>query len=118
MQVSINKGSGVGDYRLQLVAVSAGIPSNSPQDVLAATTIADASVLSGDVALSADFAGPELVQGTEYALVVSRPGATNLTVSFRSGDGSACTGQVFSASGSGSFVPLATHDAIVSIFVA
>jgi hypothetical protein len=118
LQVAINKGLGSGDYRLQLVAVDAGAPSNNAQDVLAVATIADDTVPSGDTALIADFAGPALVQDTEYAVVVSRPGASNLAVQVRLGEGRACTGRVFTANGGGAFTPLSDHDAIVSIFVA
>jgi hypothetical protein len=78
IRAPITKDPGTGDFVIQLVAVSGapnGTPSDYPLDVLETVTIPDASVPDGESTLVGTFAGPRLVQGTEYAAVVSRRGA-------------------------------------------
>lgn len=98
VEVLVSKDPGsTGDYQLQLVKVKAGVPSHDPLDILAGVTIPDATVPSGNSRLSGEFIGPKLVQGTDYAVVVSRPGSTDPAVFVRGEPGGgACSGQKFS----------------------
>ena len=51
------------DWVVQLVHVVGGVPSNSPIDVLAAVTVADASVPEGETTITGSFAGTKITQG-------------------------------------------------------
>ena len=86
-----------GDYVVQLVKASGTppLPSNSPFDVIAATTIPDGIVPQGNATLSAIFAGTPVFQGLAYAVVLSRPGTTlgGLTVRTRF-SATECEGQL------------------------
>jgi hypothetical protein len=76
--VEILKGPGsTGDYILRLGTVdAAGVPTN---EVLAASVVADRFVTDVFSTLTFDFANPAtVVAGTEYALVLTRPGSTQL----------------------------------------
>jgi hypothetical protein len=75
IRVLINKAISGSDYQVQLVRMAGNVPSNGPFDVLAAATIPDDQVPTGNTTLVAKFAATTLVQGTEYAVVVSRFGA-------------------------------------------
>jgi hypothetical protein len=79
---------------VHLVKMAGDLPSNSPLDVLAAATIPDAQVKSGDVTLVASFATTRLTQSTVYAVVVSRTTATTITGRAHQG-GDDCTGDLF-----------------------
>ena len=119
IQFSIEKKPGTtGDYLVQLVRVIGGTPSHSPTDVLAALTVPDAAVAtSSDATLTATFAGPALVAGTEYAAAFSRPGSTTAGANYRKGDGSACGGSWFNADGAGVFNVAQAQDILVSVLV-
>jgi hypothetical protein len=119
IQFSINKKPNTtGDYLVQLLKVIGGKPSHSPTDVLAALTVPDAAVAtSSDATLTATFAGPALVAGTEYAVAFSRPGSTSAGVNYRKGDGSACGGDWFNADGAGPFNVAQAQDLLVSVLV-
>ena len=107
-----------GDYLVQLLRVIGGKPSHSPTDVLASLTVPDAAVAtSSDATLTATFAGPVLVAGTEYAATFSRPGSTNVTANSRKGDGSACGGKWYIANGAGVFNEALAQDSLVSVLV-
>jgi hypothetical protein len=107
-----------GDYQVQLLKVIGGKPSHSPTDVLASLTIPDAAVATGsDATLTATFAGPALVAGTEYAAAFGRPESTSASVNFRKGDGSACGGTWFNADGAGPFNVAQAQDLLVSVLV-
>ena len=119
IQFSVNKQpASTGDYVVQLLRVSGGVPSHEPGDVLAEVTVPDAAVVtSTDATLTATFAGPALVAGIEYAAAFSRPGSNNTAPHTHFGDGSACDGTFFGANGAGAFTEAAKHDILVSVLV-
>ena len=110
--------SSPGDWVVQLVKI-VGIgntkPSNSPLDVLAANTIADASVPDWDSTLIASFAGPTLEKNKEYAAVLSRPGSTTWGMHMQDVD--VCGGQPFAGLGGDAFFSAGGPDLVVSVFV-
>jgi hypothetical protein len=110
-----------GDFVVQLVKVIGspnGDPSASPLDVLAAVTIADATVPTGVSTLTAKFAGTRLEQGTEYAVVVSRPGSPLFAVGILfEATGASCPGQMYAAAGGGDFGSLSEHDMVLTVSV-
>jgi hypothetical protein len=94
--VEVFKVSGTtGDYILHLGAVNpSGIPTN---DVLAESVVANARVPDFSAPLTFGFANPAtVVAGTAYALVLTRPGSTQLEGlgSF----GNPCAGRAFTSS--------------------
>jgi len=92
-QVLITKGSGsTGDYVLSINTVDGSdLPTTT---VLASTTIPNTTVPEGETVLVGSFAAPaNVVSGQRYALVVSRPGGTNLFLRIR-GD-NPCSGQLY-----------------------
>jgi len=88
--------------------------------VLVSVTVPDAEVAtSSDATLTATFAGPALVAGTEYAAAFSRPGSTSIGTAapnFRTDDGTGCGGNWFVADGAGPF-NVAQADLLVSVLV-
>ena len=97
IRVLIDKAVNDKDYEVQLVRMaSAGdVPSNGPFDVMAAAIVPDEDVPTGRATLVAKFAATELVQGTKYAVVVSRFAAEMaIPVSF---SGDPCEGTMASA---------------------
>jgi hypothetical protein len=101
IQIEIDKAvASTGDYEVQLLAVDSGKPTNS---VLAAATIANASVPEGISTQTATFSGPPLLAGAQYAAAISRPGGSELRVDRRSGDD--CGGEFFAQNpiGTGAF---------------
>ena len=72
---------------------------------------------SFDATLTATFAGPALVAGTEYAAAFGRPGAPNAGANSQRGDGSACGGNLFIADGVGVFNEAEGQDTLVSVLV-
>ncbi len=121
IQFSIEKKPNTtGNYLVQLLKVVGGKPSHLPTDVLAALTVPDAAVAtSSDATLTANFAGPALVAGNEYAAAFSRPGTGpgGVGANNRKGDGSACDGKWFNADGAGVFNEAAAQDILVSVLV-
>ena len=120
IQFSVNKlPATTGDYLVQLLRVSGGKPSLSPADVLAALTVPDAAVAtSSDATLTATFAGPDLVAGTEYAAALSRPGSGAVGVGpIVTLGGSTCSGKLFVAVGAGEFNEALNLDLLVSVLV-
>jgi hypothetical protein len=111
-----------GDFVVQLVKVNGsagGEPSASPLDVLAALTIPDATVPNGVSTLPAKFAGTRLEQGTEYAVVVSRPESPLFSVGILfEQSGASCPGRMYAATGSGDFGSLIEHDMVLTVSVA
>jgi hypothetical protein len=71
-----------GDYLVQLLATSGAPaePDHTALGVLAVAIVPDATVPDGDSTLVAEFNGPDLVAGTEYGVVVARPGSPQLAV--------------------------------------
>jgi hypothetical protein len=119
IQFSVNKKPATtGDYLVQLLKVVGGKPSHSPSDVLAALTVPDATVpTSSDATLTATFAGPALVAGTEYAAAFSRPASTSAGANYRKSDGSACGGDWFNADGAGPFNVAQAQHLLVSVII-
>jgi hypothetical protein len=122
IQFGVEKRAGTaGDYVVQLLKVVAGKPSHNPVDVLATAIVPDAAVAtSDDATLTAAFAGPALVAGTEYAAAFSRPGVAfaDVKVITRNDGGGACGGQLFLASGGDPFFPeIHAQDTLVSVVV-
>ncbi len=112
----ITKDGGSGDFIVQLDSVTGspeGTPSHLPLDVLATTTIPNATVPTGEVTLSATFSGPEIVAGVEYAAVVGRREST-----FSPGLRNDCEGKLFFAESAGPFTtPIEGVDLVVSVEV-
>jgi RTX calcium-binding nonapeptide repeat (4 copies) len=82
-EIDITKSSGTDDYVIEMRTVDgSGVPTST---VLAATTVSNASVPTGDSFISASFPNPaNVVAGLDYALVVHRAAA--LSAGFRTGD--------------------------------
>jgi hypothetical protein len=117
-RMTIVKDAGTtGDYLLHVATVDgAGRPTNT---VLATTSIPNAAVPNGSSAPTFDFATPLAVAtGATYALILTRPGSSQLTS--RATAGSTCAGAAFySNSQTGAFVPKGdTTDFAFSTFVA
>jgi hypothetical protein len=115
IQFQVIKGIGTtGDYVVQLLAAAADVPTNT---VLGQVTIPNASVPAGTAPLTATFAGPPLVAGTQYGAAVSRPGGTDLQFNTRTDND--CAGAAFTQNpnGSGPLFQLAVDDLIVSVTV-
>jgi hypothetical protein len=115
VQVHIDKPNGsTGDYVVQLLRVNnSDTPLHAPLDILAATTVADADVPTGESQLTASFAGPFLEAETDYAVAVGRVGNQ---VRIGTVSGTTCGGQIFSAHGLEPFDP-SNSDLVVSGFV-
>jgi hypothetical protein len=96
VQLSSGKEEGsLGDYVLRLSLVDdAGVPTN---DVLAEAVLANASVPEGDSIITFTFGSPvSVAAGTEYALVLTRPGGGNINLGVEPDD--PCDGQTFFSS--------------------
>lgn len=117
IRVLINKALDAGDYEVQLVRMSGNLPSNGPFDVLAAAVVPDSDVPTGNATLQAKFAATRLVQGTKYAVVVSRFGSEMaIPVPFT---GDPCEGQMAIAAAGDAFTNLdPARDMTVSVLVA
>jgi hypothetical protein len=118
IRVRINKLVNDRDYIVQLVRMSGAVPSASTLDVLAAATIPDTEVPTGNATLVAKFAATNLVQGTQYAVVVSQPGSEiAIPVPL---NGNACAGDFSQAVADGDFVNEndPARDMTVSVLVA
>jgi len=92
-QLQLNKDVGsAGDYILQISVVdNFGVPTN---EVLAKTSVANVTVPNGTSTVTFPFASPfSVVAGTQYALVLTRPGSVN--VSWHGLGGDACPGGAF-----------------------
>lgn len=115
IQIPVEKIAGENDYVLQLLSVSNSVPLHTGINVLAAVTIPNAAVPAGESTLTANFSGPELEEGVEYAAAVGRVGS--LVVGMREDSGNDCAGVPFSAAGSGAFTASDELDLVVSVFV-
>lgn len=117
IRVLINKALDAGDYEVQLVRMSGSVPSNGAFDVLAAATIPDGDVSTGNATLKAKFAATRLVQGTKYAVVVSRFGSEMAIPVPFSGD--PCEGTMAIATAGDAFANLdPARDMTVAVLVA
>lgn len=115
IQIHIEKPAGsTGDYVVQLLRVdNTDTPLHAPLDILAATSIPDADVPTGESQLTASFAGPHLEAETDYAVAVGRVGSQ---VRIGTVTGTTCGGQIFSAHGLEPFAP-SNSDLVVSVLV-
>jgi hypothetical protein len=117
-EIAIQRQAGSnGDYLVQILTVDgSGFPTNT---VLAATTIVDASVPDGPSTLAAVFASPvEVVAGQQYAVMVTRPGSTDLRL--RISSGGPCAGQMFASANQTNPFSLflgGGHDMVFATFV-
>jgi len=86
-------------------------------DTLAETSVPYSSVPLGDSTITGTFANPAtVVAGQQYGLVMSRPGGDILRFGQR--NNAACSGQEFSASPPGPFLPFPpTSDWVFATFV-
>jgi hypothetical protein len=108
----------LGDYVVQLLAVDgSGVPSHLPQGVLAQAIVPNGAVAGGQsVTVTADFDGPPLVAGTQYAAAISRPGPNNYAAHYRTDSG--CSGSVFQADQGKAFIAaIGELDILVSVFI-
>jgi hypothetical protein len=106
---------GSGDYLVQLLRTTGdpAAPGTRNIDVLAAAVIRDGDVPLGTSTVVADFAATDLVQGTVYAVMVSRPGAGEYNVQAFDG-GDFCEGVMTDIGHSSTFPRI---DMIVSVLV-
>ncbi len=115
-QADVTKGGSPADWILRINEVDGtGTPTNT---VLASVTIPDSTVPMGDSIMSGTFAAPATVAaGQQYALVVARPGSTQLEVGVRAGND--CPGEFFlSQSQTGPFPgPIPNVDMVFTVFV-
>lgn len=119
VQFAIAKEAGTtGDYHVQLVACNGGDPSASGNDVLALAVIPDSTVPVGDSILTANFDGPQLVGGINYAVAIKRLGEF-IVRGHNENPGAACLGKTFLSAGGSDFLEYSSgnFDAIVSVFV-
>ena len=116
IKVGVYKLSGSpGDFIVEVVRMNGAVPSNSPQDVIAAKAVPSDQVKSGQVMMTATFNPTPLTQGTTYAVVVSRV-STHPIIGARVGD--VCGGELFSADGAGTFEKLSpVHEMVVTVLV-
>jgi len=87
-------GDTAGDFVLRLSPVAKSGEVNAPaNEVLAETSFTDAALPVGESTVTFTFATPfTVVAGTEYALVLTRPGGGQFAWS---GHGDSCSGQAF-----------------------
>ena len=116
IEFRIDKGDfDAGDYVVQLLRVDDGTPSHLATHILAGITIPDAGVPQGESTLTANFNGPELAAGMEYAAAIGRVGSS-VTLGYFSGTGNVCAGQLFVAQGI-VFSEATGQDIVTSVFV-
>lgn len=112
-ETEISKLGGAADWVMQIVTTDAsGTPTN---DVLASTTIANASVPDGDSRIVGLFASPaSVVAGQQLGLLITRPGES-YTLRDRSDD--PCPGQEFFSASGGPFMAEPIFDFVFAVFV-
>jgi hypothetical protein len=114
-EVALNKLAPGGDFTMQILDTSGGIPVNG---VLGSATVPDSSVADGPTTLSGTFSSPASVAaGHLYALVISRPNDWFLT----DRHGNPCPGEeIFSPDQTSPFqTPMGPvdYDFVYSVFV-
>jgi hypothetical protein len=116
-QLAIGKfAESAGDFVLRLTPLAGdGIPTNG---VLAEATVTNAHVPVGESAVTFGFAAPAPVAaGTQYALVLTRPGGSSFAWLGRQG-GSGCLGRAFTSSSQADpFAPIDNLDLHFMTFV-
>jgi hypothetical protein len=112
-ETEISKPGGAADWVMQIVTTDgSGTPTNN---VLASTTIANASVPDGDSRIVGLFASPaSVVAGQQLGLLIARPG-DSYTLRDRSDD--PCPGQEFFSASGGPFMAEPIFDFVFAVFV-
>ena len=113
-ETEISKSGGAADWVMQIVTTDG---SGTPTDnVLASTTIANASVPDGDSRIVGLFASPaSVVAGQQLGLLITRPGET---YTLRDRDDNPCPGQEFFSASGGPFMPeQPVFDFVFAVFV-
>ena len=112
-ETEISKLGGAADWVMQIVTTDgSGTPTNN---VLASTTIANASVPDGDSRIVGLFASPaSVVAGQQLGLLIARPGES-YTLRDRSDD--PCPGQEFFSASGGPFMAEPIFDFVFAVFV-
>jgi hypothetical protein len=111
-----NLESDSGDYVVQLLRVDDGAPLPLATHVLAGISIPEGDVPVGESTLTANFNGPELIGGTEYAAAIGRL-VSHVRLGTHSGTGNVCAGQAFTSQGGGVFAESDELDLVVSVLV-
>ena len=113
-ETEISKLGGAADWVMQIVTTDgSGTPTNN---VLASTTIANASVPDGDSRIVGLFASPAtVVAGQQLGLLITRPGES---YTLRDRDDNPCPGQEFFSASGGPFMSEApVFDFVFAVFV-
>jgi hypothetical protein len=112
-ELEISKTDGAADWVMQIVTTDgSGTPTNN---VLASTTIANASVPEGESTIAGLFASPaSVVAGQQLGLLISRPGES---YTLRDRFESPCPGQEFFSISGGPFMSDANFDFVFAVFV-
>jgi hypothetical protein len=103
------------DWTLGILALTgSGTPSDT---ALASTTIPAATVPIGVSTITGQFDHPaQVTAGQQYAIVLSRPGSSNVRPGIRNGND--CAGTLYvSSTQMGGFSPQATLDLVFTVFV-
>jgi hypothetical protein len=112
-ETEISKLGGAADWVMQIVTTDgSGTPTNN---VLASTTIANASVPDGDSRIVGLFAPPaSVVAGQQFGLLITRPGES---YTLRDQSNAPCPGQEFFSASGGPFMAEPIFDFVFAVFV-
>jgi hypothetical protein len=112
-ETEISKPGGAADWVMQIVTTDgSGTPTNN---VLASTTIANASVPDGDSRIVGLFASPaSVVAGQQLGLLITRPGES---YTLRDRSDNPCPGQEFFSASGGPFMSEPIFDFVFAVFV-
>lgn len=112
-ETEISKPGGAADWVMQIVTTDgSGTPTNN---VLASTTIANASVPDGDSRIVGLFASPaSVVAGQQLGLLITRPGES---YTLRDQSDAPCPGQEFFSVSGGPFMAEPIFDFVFAVFV-
>jgi hypothetical protein len=112
-EIGISKAGGAANWVMQIVTTDgSGTPTNN---VLASTTIANASVPDGESMIVGLFASPaSIVAGQQLGLLIARPGES---YTLRDRFGAPCPGQEFFSISGGPFMADANFDFVFAVFV-
>jgi len=113
-ETEISKPGGAADWVMQIVTTDgSGTPTNN---VLASTTIANASVPDGDSRIVGLFASPaSVVAGQQLGLLIARSQGESYTLRDRSDN--PCPGQEFFSASGGPFMAEPIFDFVFAVFV-
>ena len=112
-ETEISKLGGAADWVMQIVTTDgSGIPTNN---VLASTTIPNASVPDGDSTIVGSFTSPaSVVAGQQFGLLITRPGES---YTLRDRSDNPCPGQEFFSASGGPFMAEPIFDFVFAVFV-